>query len=81
MQEAQEGQKELSAQVLPTLVMALFLGGSLLPKCVWGVGVLILQSPLIKRTFLFLPHYMVCWHFSSLAGGEAKTGQVWGLGT
>lgn len=36
MQEAQEGQKELSAQVRPTLVMTLFLGGSLLPKCVCG---------------------------------------------
>lgn len=36
MQEAQEGQKELSAQVLPALVMALVLGGSLLPKCVCG---------------------------------------------
>lgn len=40
IQEAQEGQKELSAQVCPTLAMALFLSGSLLLgcMCVGGVG-------------------------------------------
>lgn len=74
MQEAQGGQKELSAQVLfPPWLWALALGESLLLE----FGVI---AQVHKGDLPLFPHYRVCWNFSSPGRRESRTWQGGNLG-
>lgn len=76
MQEAQGGQKELSAQVLPAPLMG--------PVPRWkpapGVEKPVAQDPPVKRTVLLLRIKGCAGASAALAGGASQNWVGWGLG-